>query len=460
MTKRVRVSNQIIDPLHAVLSPTKLKGVEDVIVTSGRSGSKSSAMAINVDTRALQKPSAHIMMRKNHNKIESTIYKESLRAFSRLGLSKRVYKAWKRPFKIQIKQNGSVIYFTGSDNPDDTKGMIDDDFKIETVTVDEVNEFFKMGYDRGKEELDNIKATFVRGNDADNFKMFYMFNPPRNPKEPVMKWLEEKKYIINDDGTKELNPKTLHIHVTYLDVPVEWNGQALLDSALETKRIDEDYYNWLWLGQTVGVKDVIFYMFDEKKHIIDYQGQKLQNIGIGVDYGQMNATTYNAFGIDFKNKRLQGVGSYKHSGRETRQMKTPSEYAEDMLEFIKGIESKTKTRVSFITIDPSATGLAEEIKRVLFNNGYDIPIRKARNDVAEGITRTQVLIRNGALVLDSSMSGAIEEFSLYSYDPKSIERGEEKPIKDNDHDMDGIRYLVMEQYKHMKQIINISEDKE
>lgn len=459
MTRRVKLSKQIIEPLHPILSKKQLEGVEDIIITSGRSGSKSSAMAIAQNYRALSKPSAHVMMRKNHNKIESTIYKEALRGLSRLGVQGRAYKAWKRPFKIQINQNGSVIYFTGSDNPDDTKGMIDDDFNIETVTIDEVNEFFKMGYDRGKEEIDNIKATFVRGNNADDFKMFYMFNPPKNPNDPVMKWLKEKKYLHDEEGNiTGLNPRTKHIHVTYKDVPIEWNGKALWDTAEETKRLDEEYYRWLWLGESIGVDDVIYYMFNQDKHVKAYEGQKLFNIGIGIDYGQMNATTFNAFGIDREVPALQGILGYKHSGR-TQRMKSPSEYALDLLEFIEEVEKITKDKVRFITIDPSATGFAEEVRRVLnTNNKRYITLRKAQNSVEEGISRTQVLLINNALILDPSQKGAIEEFGMYRYDPKSIERGEEKPIKDFDHDMDGIRYLVMEQHAYMKQLIKTLED--
>lgn len=459
MAKEVKLSEIIIPKLHAIVSPSKLDGVEDIIITSGRIGSKSSAQSINVDWRAINSPGAHVMMRKNHNKINSTVYKETLRAFGRLGIRQSAYEAKKKPPLIKIKKNGSVIYFAGSDSNSDTKGMIDENFPIETVTIDEVDEFFKMGFDRGKEELDNIKATFVRGNDSDEFKMFYLFNPPTNPKAPVMKWLNEKKYIHDkDNNIVGLNPRTLHIHVDYRDVPVEWIGKATIRAALETKRIDEDYYNWLWLGQCVGVKDVIFYMFDEKEHVIKYEGQYLTNIGIGVDYGQKNATTFNAFGIDIKEKRLQGIASYRHSGRESKRMKSPSEYAQDMLEFIKLVEERTNENVKFIVIDPSATGFAEEVRKVLNNNGMGrIAIHKANNAVNEGITRMQVLIREGALVLDPSMKGPIEEFGLYKYDPRSVERGNEVPVKEDDHDMDAIRYLVMHVYEQIKSMRKIKD---
>lgn len=440
MTKRVKLSEQIIEPLHPIVSQKQLEGVEDIIITSGRSGSKSSAVAIAKDWRAISKPSAHVMMRKTHNKIESTIYKEALRAFTRLGVSKRSYRAWKRPFRIKIHGNGSVIYFTGSDNPDDTKGMIDDDFNIETVTIDEVNEFFKMGYDRGKEELDNIKATFVRGNNEDNFKMFYMFNPPQNPKDPVMRWLEEKKYIHDEDGKRvKLNPKTLHIHVTYKDVPVEWNGKALWSTAEETKRIDEEYYRWLWLGECIGVKDVIYYMFDEDKHVQDYEGQRLTDIGVGIDYGHGNATTFNAFGIDRRAMKVRGILGWEHSGRKTRQEKTVQQYAMDFKDFVEEVEKKTGQKVMFYSIDPSASGLRIAIQSLMPN----LRAIKANNAVNEGIELVQSLTYMDAITYDSSQKGLIEEKHLYKWDERSIDKGQAKPVKDDDHHCDGERYYFM-----------------
>lgn len=448
---QVKLSEIIIPKLYPLFQ--KNSEVEDIIITSGRAGTKSSVMAIKGNYEVLSKDTAVVFMRKNHNKLKTTVYAESKRAFTRLGLQiDRVAKHTVSPMKITIRSNNSAIYFTGSDNPDDTKGMIDESNSISLVVVDEVTEFFKMGYDRGREELEQIKSTFIRGND-DEFKMIYAYNPPRNPNAPIQKWAEEKIYIHDEDGNRlGKNPRTLHIHVTYLDVPVEWLGKRLVESAEETKRVDNDYYRWLWLGECIGVDDVIFYMFDRQKHIVDYKRNRLYNIGIGIDYGNKNPTTFNAFGIDRDKKRLHGVLSYEHSGR-TQSMKTPSEYAYDLIDFIKEVENMTDERVRFITIDPSATGFAEEVKRQLRENRMNIPIRKAQNSVDVGIARFQSLLYNEAIVFDSSMEKVFNELELYSYDPKSIERGEEKPIKDNDHHMDGIRYLIMEQYGLMKQMI-------
>lgn len=450
----VNLTEQVI-PKHQFLfvDNDRNRQVEDYILTGGRSSAKSSVVSIYGDYIAVSETTAIVFMRKNHNKLKQTVFAESKRAFSRLGLSlSRDTITTQTPMKIHVKETKSTIYFTGSDNPDDTKGMIDENTSISLVIVDEITEFFKQGYDKGKEELENIKATFVRGNNG-TFKMIYLFNPPKNPNHAVMKWLEEKKYLHNEEGERiGLNPRTRHVHTTYLDTPGDWQGKRLLESANAMKEQDLDYYRHIWLGESIGIEEVIFYMFDKDKHVNEYKGQKLVNIGIGVDYGQMNATTFDAFGIDRKERVLQGIKAYKHSGRESKQ-KSPSEYAEDMLTFVKDVEKAANDRVKFIVIDPSAKGLAEEIKRVLSKNGYNIPIRPAQNAVAEGISRVQILLIHEAMKLDVSMKGAIEEFGIYAYDEKAIERGEEKPIKDNDHDMDAIRYLVMEQYTYMKRLI-------
>ena len=44
-------------------------------------------------------------------------------------------------------------------------------------------------------------------------------------------------------------------------------------------------------------------------------------IGIGVDYGQQNATTYQAAGVNINKHRLEGLGEYYHSGRESESRK-------------------------------------------------------------------------------------------------------------------------------------------
>lgn len=126
------------------------------ILTSGRAGTKSSYMGIKaVYSIISEEKCSVIVLRKRHNKLRKTVYKEVLRAITRLGLKKSQFKITKSPMEITYKKNGNTIYFTGSDSVDDTKGIIDEERPIKLVILDELTEFFDSG--EGKDELETSK---------------------------------------------------------------------------------------------------------------------------------------------------------------------------------------------------------------------------------------------------------------------------------------------------------------
>lgn len=89
-----------------------------------------------------------------------------------------------------------------------------------------------------------------------------------------------------------------------------------------------------------------------------------------------------------------------------------------------------------IAIDPAAKVLRQEfIKRGL-------TVIKAKNDVLPGIEFTRNCLYSGLLVLSQAVIRMLPQFASYSWDPKASERGEEKPIKQNDDEMDTIRYFA------------------
>lgn len=408
------------------------------ILTSGRAGTKSSAMAIMTDFLIVSEPkTAAVIMRKHHNKVSKTVYKECLRAIWRLGLKKQMFKITKNPMQITYKKNGNTIYFTGSDSIDDTKGMIDEENHIRLVVLDELTEFFDKG--EGEDEITNIVATFVRGND-DGFRMMYLYNPPKNPKAPVNMWCQKM----------EQRPDCIHIHADYRDVPLKWLGKALLNEAESMKNADLKMYRWVWLGEAVGLDDLIYYMFDKTKHVRKVPDNiKFTLYGIGVDYGQMNATTYQAFGLSMSGKCIQGLGEFYHSGRSSGHQKSPSEYAKEFRKFIEKLYDTYGKKPTYVFIDPSAKGLAEEIKRIC----PGVMLRDADNTVALGISRVQKLLIYERLFLCPDQKELENEMYLYEYDSDSIERGQEKPVKENDHGQDAVRYCVVGLWKYIRTML-------
>lgn len=443
MTSEIRISEIIIPKYYAVFRDHERA---HKILTSGRAGTKSSYAAIECVFSIISDDNCSIVvLRKHHNKLRKTVYKEILRAITRLGLSKKDFIIKKSPMEITYKKNGNTIYFTGSDSVDDTKGIIDENKPIKKVLLDEITEFFDSG--EGADELSNIEATFVRGND-ETFQMIYLFNPPKNPNAPIMEWLQKMKQ----------RPDVLHVHTDYRDVPVKWLGKRLIQTAEAMATIDPKLYKWVWLGLCVGIDDLVYYMFNKDKHIYtdelsEQERKEMGAIGVGVDFGMQNATVFEAFGVDHRANTLRGIKEYYYSGRDTGVQRSPSDYAKDLKEFCDEIEREYDRVVSWVFIDPSASGLKEEFKRI----APHISTVNAENDVKLGISRVQKVLAYAKMVLSKEQPMLIKEMGLYQYNKKSIEKGKEEVVKEKDHCQDATRYVVMGMWKEIKRTLPKSE---
>lgn len=437
MRRQVKISEIIIPKYLQIFNNREYK---HIILTSGRAGTKSSFAAIRSDYQLISDPAGSVVvLRKHHNKLRKTVYKEMLRGINRLGIRKDRFMITKSPMEIRYKKHGTTMYFTGSDSIDDTKGIIDEDMPIKLVVLDELTEFFDAG--EGEDELQNIEATFVRGNKS-GFQMLYLYNPPKNPNAPINVWCRKM----------EKRPDCLHIHTDYRDVPEDWLGHDLIEAAEALKNADERQYRWVWLGEPVGVDELIYYMFGEK-HRQKIPEDRSYQIGIiGGDYGQQNATTFQGFVLDTYYRKLRGCAEYYHSGRESGRQKTPGDYAQEFINLAEAMYETLEVSVFYLYLDPSAKGLQEEIKRLVKAGQlpFTVHVKDAVNDVALGISRVQKCLTFDALTIAPAQENAIREFGVYEYDRKSIERGKEVPVKVNDHCMDAIRYAVMGAWRWLK----------
>ena len=424
--KQIKIS-EIVIPKYLPLFNDRTH--RHIILTSGRAGTKSSYVSIATDFRIMDEKNAScVVLRKHHNKLRKTVYKEMIRGINRLGVSKKRFKIGKSPMEITYKKNGNTIYFSGSDGVDDTKGIIDEDKPIKLVVLDELTEFFDDG--EGEEELANIEATFVRGNQG-GFQMIYLYNPPKNPNAPINEWCRKM----------EERPDCIHIHTNYKDVPEDWLGPDLIESAEVMEQADPKMYRWVWLGESTGVDALVYYMVRSELHyydgLPDEDKKTIGEIGVGVDYGQKNPTVFEAFGVDYSRQALCGLDEWYHCGRDEGQ-KSPSEYAKELKDFCDRLEKECNRVVSWVFIDPSAAGLIEEVRRIMPH----IEVIPAFNDVKLGISRVQKFFSFRRILINRGQKHLIRELGLYQYDPESIKKGKEEVLKVNDHAADATRYLV------------------
>jgi PBSX family phage terminase large subunit len=186
------------------------------------------------------------------------------------------------------------------------------------------------------------------------------------------------------------------------------------------------------LGLWVMAEGVIYDMFSDEKHVKELK-EEWDYLFVSCDYGTQNPSTFGLFGV--KGKRVHQIRSYYYDGRSKNKQKTDSEYAQDMVEFI-GID---KRYVKFIIVDPSAASFIAELKK----SKYNLPkVKKANNDVLDGIRTVATYLTTGLFTLDPNCEMDIREFGSYLWDEKAQKHGEDKPIKQNDHAMDKIRYAI------------------
>lgn len=189
------------------------------------------------------------------------------------------------------------------------------------------------------------------------------------------------------------------------------------------------YYQRYILGLWTKAEGLIYDMFDPEYHVVETVDRDYEEYYISIDYGTQNATVFLLHGR-YKNKWYV-VKEYYYSGRDTGRQKTDSEFADEMDKFVEYIYS-----VPLIIVDPSAASLKAELRK----RGY--LVRDAKNDVVNGIRYTQNLLNLGKILINDICKKTIEEIHSYSWDEKASEKGEDVPIKENDHAMDALRYFV------------------
>jgi PBSX family phage terminase large subunit len=192
---------------------------------------------------------------------------------------------------------------------------------------------------------------------------------------------------------------------------------------------DGVFYKRYILGQWVMAEGIIYDMFDEDKHTVDTSNLNFEQYYISIDYGTQNPTSFGLWGLC--NKVWYRVKEFYYSGREQESQKTDQDYYNELIKFSGNLNIRS------LIIDPSAASFIALIKQ---KGKYHI--RKAKNDVLEGIRNTATALNETKVLIDKSCKNLIKEIYSYSWDSKAVERGEDKPIKQNDHACDDMRYFI------------------
>ena len=166
------------------------------------------------------------------------------------------------------------------------------------------------------------------------------------------------------------------------------------------------------LGLWVMAEGIIYDMFLKEKHMVDteeiaraYQERTGQDFWtkeqyVSCDYGTQNPTVFLLWN-KAADKKWYCRKEYYYSGRDTGVQKTDQEFAHDMKMWLGNEE------IRYVILDPSAASF----KAQLVKEGFKV--KKAKNDVLDGIRLVATLLNQGTIFFDFSCTNTEKEFSSY-----------------------------------------------
>ena len=198
-------------------------------------------------------------------------------------------------------------------------------------------------------------------------------------------------------------------------------------------------YNGMWykryiLGKWAVAHGLIFDSFDHDNiYSNDYNDSNYYVVGI--DYGTSNATAAVLCAIDINQfPQIRIEDEYYYDSEKKGRSKTDAELADDIYDFVKFKNVRT------VFVDPSAASFKLELRR------RNLSVLDAKNDVLDGIKVVSKFISQKNLVIHKKCTNLIECIQTYAWDPKSADKGIDKPIKENDHCCDAIRYAIFSNF--------------
>ena len=396
--------------------------------TGGRASTKSSFISIVIVVLITMFPKLNaLVVRKTAKTLRRSVFEQIVWAIDKLHL--RYTKERKTGFKIPksevsalpityIRKDGTKqqIIFAGCDDPEKIKSIKVSQGYFGILWVEEKTEFTPA-------DPQNVRISALRG--GDTFYIFESYNPPSAARH----WCNREAATYD--------PNRVVIHTTYLDIPPEWLGAAILHDIEQTKATNKRAYENIYLGLATGSGQNIFENV-ELREITDDEIKAFDFLYCGIDWGYypdpfaFSVSSYNApkqelfiFDELYLNKR----GNYDAFKDLTKHME------------IAGLDIANDR----ITADSA------EPKSIADFRSWGGNVRGAIKGIGSRDTSFKWLQGLKKIVIDPRRCPRMaDEFTLYEHeiDKRTGEIMSGYPDGQPDHGIDTIRYAREGVYRH------------
>jgi len=190
------------------------------------------------------------------------------------------------------------------------------------------------------------------------------------------------------------------------------------------KLLTEDRFAQEYLADFRKTEGLVYKEFDRERHVFEDDPQNANTYLGGVDFGYTNPAAVIHIRKDYDNNYWVTQEYYK-KGRTEEQI---GDY----------VKSCMFNNVFPDPENPSAIA-------VLHEKGVEVQeVVKGKGSVQTGIGKVRNLFKRNKLFIHKSCKNLISELETYSYpDKKDMHNPDENPIKENDHALDALRYVIM-----------------
>lgn len=199
------------------------------------------------------------------------------------------------------------------------------------------------------------------------------------------------------------------------------------------------WYRRFILGEWCLAEGAVYDMWDPDRHVVKDLPMMRRWIGLGIDYGNTNPFAAQMLGLGVDNT-LYFTHEWRWDSRRERRALTDVEYSEKLRAWLGKLKQPQSDAVgirpSWTVVDPSAASFRIQ----LWQDG--LSPAEGDNSVLDGIRVLASLLARDQLKVHASCTGWINEVGGYSWDEDAAEKGEDKPIKAEDHHMDAGRYVI------------------
>lgn len=318
---------------------------------------------------------------------------------------KRYTLHWRRSQKIlEVRRGRKVNYFEVFGGRDESSFALIQGRTLAGVLLDEVvlmPESF-------------VNQALARCS-VEGAKLWFSCNPGNPGHWFKQNWIDQRE-----------DHNALYLHFEMTDNPSLSEKTLARYQSMYSGMFYDRYIRGLW----VAADGLIYDMFSPDSNIYDGDIPGLAHRSqryIACDYGTTNPCVFLDIYDDGNIIRVDR--EYRWDSRRQQRQKSDQDYVEDFMAFM-GEQWCT------VLADPSAASFIVALQQ------RGVYVQPADNAVLDGIRRTGVLFQRRRLLINSRCEGLVRELQSYVWDEKAARRGEDCPLKQQDHGPDALRYFV------------------